>query len=66
MLSMESLWSGSESELTTLRLCKSGAERCEYRLSRRKPSKSLIPQALLHAPEPQPKAHRRRRSGTWP
>ncbi|CAH0694516.1 unnamed protein product [Spodoptera exigua] len=61
MLSMDSLWCGSESELSTLRLCKSAADRPEYRLTRRKPSKSLIPQALLHAPEPQPRTHRRRR-----
>ncbi|KOB77541.1 Poly(P)/ATP NAD kinase [Operophtera brumata] len=70
MLSMDNLWCGSESELSTLRLCKSAAERAqrpEYRLTRRRPSKSLIPQALLHAlPDPQPRTHRRRRSGTWP
>ncbi|CAB3246887.1 unnamed protein product [Arctia plantaginis] len=66
MLSMESLWSSSEGELTTLKLCKSAVERPEYRLTRRKPSKSLIPQALLHTLEPQPRSHRRRRSGTWP
>ncbi|XP_026321705.1 NAD kinase-like isoform X2 [Hyposmocoma kahamanoa] len=67
MLSMDSLWCGSEGELSTLRMCK-GSDRAEYRLSRRKPSKSLIPPALLHTqPEQsQPRSHRRRRSGTWP
>ncbi|CAF4929228.1 unnamed protein product [Pieris macdunnoughi] len=55
----------SESELSTLRMCKS-VERSEYRF-KRKPSKSLIPQALLHAePQPQLRHHRQRRSGTWP
>ncbi|KAI8439266.1 hypothetical protein MSG28_013103 [Choristoneura fumiferana] len=65
---MDSLWCGSESELSTLRLCKSTVEKSDYRL-RRKPSKgskSLIPQGLLHAAESQPRAVRRRRSGTWP
>ncbi|XP_047992127.1 NAD kinase-like isoform X1 [Leguminivora glycinivorella] len=65
MLAMDSLWCGSESELSTLRLCKSAIEKQEYRL-RRKPSKSLIPQGLLHAHPEQPRAVRRRRSGTWP
>ncbi|XP_073961764.1 NAD kinase-like isoform X2 [Choristoneura fumiferana] len=68
MLAMDSLWCGSESELSTLRLCKSTVEKSDYRL-RRKPSKgskSLIPQGLLHAAESQPRAVRRRRSGTWP
>ncbi|KAI5637553.1 ATP-NAD kinase domain-containing protein [Phthorimaea operculella] len=70
MLSMESLWRGSESEVSRLR-CKSAdrSDRCDYRLTRRKLAavKSLIPQAFLHNTEPQqPKAHRRRRSGTWP
>nr|BAM19480.1 poly(p)/ATP NAD kinase [Papilio xuthus] len=65
MLSMESLWCSSESELSSLKIAKT-AERPEYRFSRRRSSKSLIPQALLHCPEPQPRAHRRRRSGTWP
>ncbi|XP_045488836.1 NAD kinase isoform X1 [Pieris rapae] len=65
MLSMESLWCSSESEVSALRMCKS-VERSEYRF-KRKPSKSLIPQALLHAePQPQLRHHRQRRSGTWP
>ncbi|CAG4951602.1 unnamed protein product [Colias eurytheme] len=54
----------SESELSTLRMCKS-VERSER--FKRKPSKSLIPQGLLHShPEPQHRHHRQRRSGTWP
>lgn len=67
MSAMESLWLGSEKELSTLRLCKAVGERPDYRLSRRKLSKSLIPAALLHSlPDMQPRVHRRRRSGTWP
>ncbi|OWR41660.1 hypothetical protein KGM_215491 [Danaus plexippus plexippus] len=50
-------------ELPTLRKCK--ADRSEHRF-RRRTSKSLIPQALLHAlPETQIR-QRRLRSGTWP
>ncbi|XP_023937212.1 NAD kinase isoform X1 [Bicyclus anynana] len=65
MLSIDSLWCGSAEELSTLRGCK-GAERSEYRF-RRRSSKSLIPQALLHAlPDSQMRSHRQRRSGTWP
>lgn len=64
---MESLWLGSEKELSTLRHCKAMGERPDYRLSRRKFSKSLIPAALLHPQlELQPRIPRRRRSGTWP
>ncbi|GBP28395.1 hypothetical protein EVAR_102968_1 [Eumeta japonica] len=53
---MESLWMGPD--VAPLRQC---------RPARRKHAKSLIPPALLHAqPDSQPRAARRRRSGTWP
>ncbi|XP_032518873.2 NAD kinase-like isoform X1 [Danaus plexippus] len=62
MLSFDNMWCSAE-ELPTLRKCKT--DRSEHRF-RRRTSKSLIPQALLHAlPETQIR-QRRLRSGTWP
>ncbi|XP_041981941.1 NAD kinase-like isoform X2 [Aricia agestis] len=59
MLSLDSLWC-PEGNLTTL---KTKPERDRFK---RRTSKSLIPEALLHALPETHRTHRQRRSGTWP
>ncbi|CAG9564977.1 unnamed protein product [Danaus chrysippus] len=62
MLSFDNMWCSTE-DMPILRKCKT--DRCEHRF-RRRISKSLIPQALLHALPDSQVRQRRRRSGTWP
>lgn len=72
---MESLWVGSDVDLSTLHKCRM-AERLEYRLAclhKLKPSKScnfagnkLDPERDIKFQEDEDHFKRRRRSGTWP